>query len=62
MAQRLAEGLDRHVQLGHVAHHPLAQRDGLQVGDVAAERHLGVGAAVDVLEEHGGQARRASSR
>ena len=50
--QLLPEHLDRHIQIGHVTHDPLPQGDGLQIGDVPPQRHLGVGAAVDVLEEH----------
>ena len=34
-----------------VAQHPLAQRDGLQVGDVPPQRHLVVRAAVDIFEQ-----------
>ena len=49
--QGLAQGRDRHVEGGHVAHHPLAERDRFQVGDVPLERHLRIGAAIDVFEE-----------
>ena len=51
----LAEAGDAHVEVGHVLHDPLAQRDGLQVSDIAAQRHLGIGAAVDIFEEDVGE-------
>ena len=57
---RHGEGLPeeggREVHLRHVAHHPLAQGDGLEVADIPAEGLLSIGPAIDVLEEHGRQA------
>jgi hypothetical protein len=50
----LAEQLDAGVELAHVLEHALAQRHG-QVVDVAAQRLLGIGAAVDVVEQKGGR-------
>lgn len=49
--QGLVEQAGFQAQLGHVLQHPLTQGDGRQVLDVAAQGVLGVGAAVDVVEE-----------
>ena len=45
----------RKVDLGDVDQHALAQRDLGEVGDVAPERHLGIGAAVDIIEQEARQ-------
>ena len=51
----LAEQFGGQVQFGHVLQHALAQFDVRQVGDVAAQRVLGVGAAIGVMEQEGRQ-------
>ena len=51
----LAEQLGGQVQFGHVLQHALAQFDIRQVGDVAAQGVLGVGAAIGVVEQEGRQ-------
>ena len=54
--QLLAEQLDAGVQPAHVLEHALAQRHGGQVFHIAAQRLLGIGAAVDVVEQERRQA------
>ena len=49
--QLLAEQFGGQVQLGHVLQHALAQGNVGQVGNVALERVLGIGAAVDIVEQ-----------
>ena len=48
-----------HVDLRNVAQHALAQRDRFEIGDIAAQGHFGIAAAVDVFEQ---EMRRAPSR
>jgi len=54
-AEPFAEQLDAGIKLAHVLEHALAQRHGGQVVDIALERLLGVGAAVDVVKQEGRQ-------
>jgi hypothetical protein len=50
-AQLLAQHRGAHRSGGHVAQHPLTQRDRLQVGGVGRQRRLLVGTPVDVVEQ-----------
>ena len=47
----LAEERRGQVDIGHVAQHPLAQRDAGQVGDVAAQRLFRIRAAIGIIEQ-----------
>ncbi len=53
--QLLAQHRDAEVQLRHVPHHPLPERDRREVVHVGPHRRLVVGAAVDVVEQLAGE-------
>ena len=54
-SQLLPEDLGGEVEVGDVAKHPLAERHLGEVGDVPPQRHLRIGAAVDIVEQEAGQ-------
>lgn len=52
----MPEQLGREVDVRHIAQHPLAQGDVRELRDIAAQRHLGIRAAIDVFEQEARQA------
>ena len=54
--QLLAEQFGRQIERRNVAQDALAQRDRREIVDVPPQRHLGIGAAVDIFEQETRQA------